>query len=393
MTRLPELEEETALANIALDLLGQARMLLARAGQAEGRGRREDDLAFFRDEHEFRSVRLAEHTDADFAQLAGRLLVFSAWRLALFGRLAASADPVLAAIAAKGANELAYHRDYAAQWVIRLGDGTPLSHDKMAAALGVIWPLTDELFQADPVAARLPGVAADPAELRAEVDAVLDAVLAAATLDRPQGAPLARVAGRVRARRRAHRTVRLPARRAAERRPRPSGRDMVTAAGLAAARAVAAAVPDPELPMVTVADLGILRDVATEGERLVVTITPTYSGCPALREIAHDLRRRLAASGFAEVDVRTALAPAWSSDWITAEGRRKLSAAGIAPPHAAPARSGPVPLTLTGRREPVACPRCGSADTTRTAAFGATACKALFRCESCREPFEYVKAI
>jgi ring-1,2-phenylacetyl-CoA epoxidase subunit PaaD len=174
---------------------------------------------------------------------------------------------------------------------------------------------------------------------------------------------------------------------------------MVTAAGLAAARAVAAAVPDPELPMVTVADLGILRGVAAEGERLVVTITPTYSGCPALREIAHDLRHRLAASGFAEVDVRTALAPAWSSDWITAEGRRKLSAAGIAPPHAVPAnrglaRPGPVPLTLTGRRhEAVACPRCGSTATTRTAAFGATACKALFRCESCREPFEYVKEL
>ena len=167
---------------------------------------------------------------------------------------------------------------------------------------------------------------------------------------------------------------------------------MVTAAGLAAARAVAADVPDPELPMVTVADLGILRDVVTEGKRLVVTITPTYSGCPALREIAYDLRRRLAASGFAEVDVRTALAPAWSSDWITADGRRKLSAAGIAPPHAAPARSGPVALTLI-RREPVACPHCGSADTTQTAAFGATACKALFRCETCREPFEYVKAI
>jgi ring-1,2-phenylacetyl-CoA epoxidase subunit PaaD len=174
---------------------------------------------------------------------------------------------------------------------------------------------------------------------------------------------------------------------------------MVTAAGLAAARAVAAAVPDPELPMLTVADLGILRGVAAEGERLVVTITPTYSGCPALREIAHDLRHRLAASGFAEVDVRTALAPAWSSDWITAEGRRKLSAAGIAPPHAVPAnrgpaRPGPVPLTLTGtRHEAVACPRCGSTATTRTAAFGATACKALFRCESCREPFEYVKEL
>jgi ring-1,2-phenylacetyl-CoA epoxidase subunit PaaC len=196
MTRLPELEEETALANIALDLLGQARLLLARAGQAEGSGRQEDDLAFFRDEHEFRNVRLAEHTDADFAQLAGRLLVFSAWRLALFGRLARSADPVLAAIAAKGISELSYHRDYAAQWVIRLGDGTPLSHDRMAAALEAIWPLTDELFQADPVAASLPGVAADPADLRAEVDAVLDTVLAAAALDRPRAAALARVAGR-----------------------------------------------------------------------------------------------------------------------------------------------------------------------------------------------------
>jgi ring-1,2-phenylacetyl-CoA epoxidase subunit PaaC len=196
MTRLPELEEETALANIALDLLGQARLLLARAGQAEGSGRQEDDLAFFRDEHEFRNVRLAEHADADFAQLAGRLLVFSAWRLALFGRLARSADPVLAAIAAKGISELSYHRDYAAQWVIRLGDGTPLSHDRMAAALEAIWPLTDELFQADPVAASLSGVAADPADLRAEVDAVLDTVLAAATLDRPRAAALAQVAGR-----------------------------------------------------------------------------------------------------------------------------------------------------------------------------------------------------
>jgi ring-1,2-phenylacetyl-CoA epoxidase subunit PaaD len=144
--------------------------------------------------------------------------------------------------------------------------------------------------------------------------------------------------------------------------------------------------------MVTLADLGILRDVSTEGERLVVTITPTYSGCPAMREIAHDLRYRLGQAGFAEVTVRTALAPAWSSDWITAEGRRKLREAGIAPPGAA--RRGPVPLTLTGtRREPVACPRCGSADTTQTAAFSATACKALFRCESCREPFEYMKEI
>ncbi len=194
MTRMPELEEETALANIALDLLGQARMLLARAGLAEGNGRQEDQLAFFRDEHEFRNVRLVEHLDVDFAELAGRLLVFSAWRLALFGRLTGSRDPVLAAIAAKGAKELTYHRDYAAQWVIRLGDGTSLSHDRMRTALASVWPLVDELFRPDPVTDGLPGVAADPAGLRAEVDAVLKTVLAEATLERPGGAPMARVA-------------------------------------------------------------------------------------------------------------------------------------------------------------------------------------------------------
>ena len=173
---------------------------------------------------------------------------------------------------------------------------------------------------------------------------------------------------------------------------------MVTGANLAAAREIAAAVPDPELPMVTVADLGILRGVVAEDGRLVVTITPTYSGCPALREIAHDLRHRLSRAGFAEVTVRTALAPAWSSDWITAEGHRKLRAAGIAPPQpvspqAGSTHPGPVALTLTARREQVPCPRCGSPDTTRTAAFSGTARKALFRCEACREPFEYVKEI
>jgi ring-1,2-phenylacetyl-CoA epoxidase subunit PaaC len=196
MTRLPELEEETALANIALDLLGQARMLLARAGRAEGCGRDEDRLAFFREEGEFRNVRLVEALDADFAELAGRLLVFSAWRLALFGELAGSADPVLAAIAAKGAKELTYHRDYAAQWVVRLGDGTTLSHEKMRAGLAAMWPLVGELFRPDRVADALPGVAVRPEALRAEFDAVLDAVLAEATLDRPPATPVALVEGR-----------------------------------------------------------------------------------------------------------------------------------------------------------------------------------------------------
>jgi ring-1,2-phenylacetyl-CoA epoxidase subunit PaaC len=200
VTRAPELEEETALANIALDLLGQARLLLTRAGQAEAQagrpGRDEDQLAFFRAEGEFRNVRLAEREDTDFAELAGRLLILSAWRLELLRALTASQDRVLAAIAEKGVKELTYHRDYAARWVVRLGDGTDLSHAKMQAAMRTLWPLVDELFTPHPVEASLPETAASVLEIKTEVDAVLDAVLAAATLTRPSASPLARVAGR-----------------------------------------------------------------------------------------------------------------------------------------------------------------------------------------------------
>lgn len=157
---------------------------------------------------------------------------------------------------------------------------------------------------------------------------------------------------------------------------------------------VAAAVPDPELPMVTLADLGILRDVTGDGDAVTVTITPTYSGCPAMREISHDLRHRLRQAGFTDVTVRTALAPAWSSDWITPSGRSKLAAAGIAPPNCAiPTAPGPIPLTLTVRPRAVGCPRCGATDTRETSAFSGTACKALYRCRACEEPFEYVKPV
>lgn len=157
---------------------------------------------------------------------------------------------------------------------------------------------------------------------------------------------------------------------------------------------IAASVPDPEMPMVTLADLGILRDVVEDGTGVVVTITPTYSGCPAMREIAHDLRHRLEMAGFADVTVRTVLSPPWSSDWITDPGRRKLAAAGVAPPNpAGPRRDGPAPLTLTPRARQVVCPHCGSADTRETAAFSGTACTALYRCGACAEPFPYVKEI
>jgi ring-1,2-phenylacetyl-CoA epoxidase subunit PaaD len=147
---------------------------------------------------------------------------------------------------------------------------------------------------------------------------------------------------------------------------------------------VAAGTPDPELPMLTIADLGILRAVDETPSGVSVTITPTYSGCPAMREISVDIARRLSGAGYGEVSIRTQLAPPWSSDWITAEGQRKLAAAGIAPP----GPRGPISLTLA-----VACPRCGSLNTRRTAAFGATACRSLYRCDSCDEPFERVKPL
>jgi ring-1,2-phenylacetyl-CoA epoxidase subunit PaaC len=196
VTRAPELEEETALANIALDLLGQARMLLARAGRADGSGQDEDAYAFFRDESQFRNVRLAERIDADFAEVVCRLLVFSTWRLAVFERLQGSDDPVLAAIAAKGSKELTYHRDYAAQWVVRLGDGTAESHRRMQNAVEVIWPLVPELFVPHLVERSLPGIAAAVEGLVDEVDGVLNGVFVPAGLDRPAPAPLATVRGR-----------------------------------------------------------------------------------------------------------------------------------------------------------------------------------------------------
>jgi ring-1,2-phenylacetyl-CoA epoxidase subunit PaaD len=159
--------------------------------------------------------------------------------------------------------------------------------------------------------------------------------------------------------------------------------------------AVAAQVTDPELPTLTLADLGVLRDVRVEGDGTVVLeITPTYSGCPAMGVMRADLVHALHRAGFDDVDVRTVLSPVWTTDWITEAGRRKLAEAGIAPPGAAPVRSpGPVPLQLGATRRTVACPLCGSPETEQLSEFGATACKALRRCRSCREPFEHVKEI
>lgn len=156
-------------------------------------------------------------------------------------------------------------------------------------------------------------------------------------------------------------------------------------------RAVASSVPDPELPPLTLADLGVLRSVSVDADSgaVTVTITPTYSGCPALEVMRADLVSRLAAAGHADVRVQVALAPAWTTDWITDEGRRKLASAGISPPGRVGPR-GPVPLVLSPSPPSAACPRCGS-ESVELSRFGSTPCKSLRRCTSCGEPFEHFK--
>lgn len=159
-------------------------------------------------------------------------------------------------------------------------------------------------------------------------------------------------------------------------------------------RAIAETVTDPELPMLTLADLGVLRDVSEADGRVAVSITPTYTGCPAMDTMRDDLVRVLHEAGYDDVEVRTVLSPAWSSDWISEAGRRKLAEHGIAPPGEVPPQaSGPIPLTLGPSVRAVHCPQCDSRDTEELSRFSATACKALRRCRNCHEPFEHFKEI
>jgi len=171
-----------------------------------------------------------------------------------------------------------------------------------------------------------------------------------------------------------------------------AGGPSATATGSATetARAIVATVLDPEVPVLTIADLGILRDVTVdETGHVDVAITPTYSGCPAMDAIRSDVRSALAARGFDDVEVRLVLSPAWTTDWIGDAGRRKLLDYGIAPPQprAPVVGDGPIALTLSVR-----CPRCGSPDTRELSRFASTACKSLWACNACAEPFDHFKA-
>lgn len=189
ISRAPELEEDVALANIGLDQLGQARVLLSHAGLLEDCGRTEDDLAYLRDEREFRNVWLVERAQTDFGVAMARLLLFAAWQAELYAALASSSDATLAGVAGKAVKEVSYHLDHASRWVVRLGDGTEESHRRMQAALDAEWPYLEELF--GPVDAGLvaSGVAADPTALRPAVLARLEQVVAEATLVVPQVTP------------------------------------------------------------------------------------------------------------------------------------------------------------------------------------------------------------
>ncbi|MGN6610227.1 MAG: 1,2-phenylacetyl-CoA epoxidase subunit PaaC [Angustibacter sp.] len=189
ITRSPQLEEDVAIANIGLDLLGQARTLLAYAGTADGRS--EDDLAYLRDAEAFTNVRLVELPNTDFAVSMARLLVFAAYQRALYSRLASSADETLSGVAAKAVKEVTYHLDHASEWVLRLGDGTDESHRRMQAGLETVWPYVDELFDGGHVDPQLvaEGVAVEPSSVRDEVLEVVRGVVAEATLTLPDAPP------------------------------------------------------------------------------------------------------------------------------------------------------------------------------------------------------------
>jgi ring-1,2-phenylacetyl-CoA epoxidase subunit PaaC len=184
----PQLEEDVALANIGLDLLGQARSLLSYAGELEAAGRDEDDLAFLREERDFRNLQIVERPNGDFGHTIARQLLFSAYQYELYDRLRTSADVTLAAVAGKAVKEVAYHRDHATQWVLRLGDGTEESHRRMQAGLADIWPFVAEIFDPWPVIDGLAETAVDPATLRAPWADYVEPVLAEATLTVPDPA-------------------------------------------------------------------------------------------------------------------------------------------------------------------------------------------------------------
>ncbi len=363
----PEMEEDIALTNIALDQLGAARLLLSYAGElmtaaglapaaADGVPVSEDALAFLRDDREYRNCLLVELPNGDFGVTMAKLLFLSAYQLALYTALSAGPDARLAAIAAKARKESAYHFDHSRLWTVRLGDGTDESHRRMQAAVNEVWPYTHELFAPDRrrrppgrpgrTPRRLPGRRWSRCwpRRRSTGRPTVGHQRAAATGVHTEH--LSYLLAEMQVLHRAHPGSELVSMRRAHRRTRRRRNADRRRAGR---RRAAAAVVDPEIRVLTIEELGVLREVTEDptSGRITVTVTPTYTGCPAMDVIRQDIRAALAAIGRPDAEVRTSYAPAWSTDWISASGRAKLAPS--ASPH--PDRYG-----ATARsRSPSAC--------------------------------------
>ncbi|MEZ5097548.1 MAG: 1,2-phenylacetyl-CoA epoxidase subunit PaaC [Nocardioides sp.] len=374
ISRAPELEEDLAMANIGLDQLGQARLLLSLAGELEGAGRTEDDLAYFRDERAFRNVALVERAQDDFGVAMVRLLLLAAYQVELYAALCRSADPRLAAIAAKAVKEVRYHLEHAALWVVRLGDGTEESHRRVSAALTAEWPYIEELFDGSWVPTELVegGFAADHPALREPVLARIGAVLAEATLAPPDVPPA------VNAGRRGRHTESLghllaEMQHLARSHPGRRG-DRRARSGLGAGR---------RRSRPGAARRHHRRRASSRGHRgrpgRGPCGSPTYSACP---------RRRPSGQTWCSATDRGGLPGRARSSWCSARpGPRTTSPTRAAPnsprpgsPRPQPARTGPAPdcaCSDWADRNAVPCPRCASAHARELSRFGATTCTAL----------------
>ncbi len=391
----PVLEEDLALTNVALDLLGQARFWLSYAGEVEGAGRDEDQLAFLRDSGDFRNLLLVEQPNGHYGETMARQLYFDSWHYFLLRELERSTDPRIAGIAAKALKEVTYHLERSTDWVVRLGDGTAESHARMQGAIDALWMYTGELFEMDPVdnEMRDRGIGADLEALHGPWLEHVGKTLAEATLRLPSGKWMQRGG------KQGVHTEKLGFILAEMQYP---------AEGISGGAVVAEHPPvsdiwnclkevaDPEIPVLSVVDLGIVREVRwNEQGELVIAITPTYSGCPAMEMIARDIRSAMKRRGIERLRLETKLSPAWTTDWMTDEAKVRLREYGIAPPSqlvgVTDIRSAKL-VKSPDEGTAVRCPRCGSEATDLVSRYGSTACKALYKCRSCLEPFDVFKS-
>jgi len=329
--------------NMALDLLGQSRALYSYAAALENKGRSEDDFAYLRTDREYTNCLLVERPNTDFAHTMLKQFYFAAFMHPFWQGIANGTDTTLNGIAAKAEKEIAYHIRHAGEWIIRLGDGTDESATRMQNAVEALHSYTSELSRNSIPSNRWPQWTAHGGLWfsfgRSSVHA-----------------------------------TRLP-----------GSILVVDTPDLEHARQIAAAIPDPELPYLTLTDLGILRSVEIDKGTVVARVSPTYSGCPALDVIEQSVLDALLQAGF-KARVERSMSPPWTTDWITEDGHRKLKENGIAPPRSAATDK----VTLFAKRQ-LACPACDSTATERVSEFGSTPCKAQYRCMQCLEPFEYFK--